>query len=138
MERSRTRPILKVPSEMARAWAEALGAELEQWPGVRATRGFGMILIYRGDVVFAALPGTRMLQSEDAILIKFNGEGAALKRRLAAEPRFVEGSLESSRKPKSEGRKWRFFMLRDGSDVHVAIEWLAEAFRMARPGRKTE
>lgn len=130
-ERSRNRPIFPVPSETMRAWAEGLRQELEQWPGVQITRSFGMVMAYRGEVIFAALPGTRMLHTENAILLKFQQETPALKRRMAAERQFVPGTLESSRRPGSEGRKWRFFVLREGGDVHAAIEWLAEAYRAA-------
>jgi hypothetical protein len=132
MPRERTRPIFREPSETARAWAEGLRRELEQWPGVRVTRGFGMVLIYRGDAIFAALPGTRMLHAENAIMLKFQQEKPALAKRIAADARFIPGTLESSRKPGSEGRKWRFFLLREDSDVHDAIEWLAEAYQAAR------
>ncbi len=137
MARERTRPIFKEPSEAARAWAEGLRAELADWPGVRVSRGFGMVLVFRGETIFAALPGTRMLHAEDAIMLKFNSEGRALQRRIAADPRFVPGTFESQRTPGSEGRKWRFFRLRGGADVHAAFEWLAEAYERARPAKKT-
>ena len=52
--------------------------EMEQWPAVVVKRAFGMTLIYRGKVVFAALPGTRALYEEDAVLIKFARETPAL------------------------------------------------------------
>ena len=133
MARERTRPILLEPSGTARAGAEGLRHELEQWPGVRVSRGFGMVLVFRGEAVFAALPGTRMLHAENAIMLKFQREKPALAKRIAGDHRFVPGILESSRRPGSEGRKWRFFLLRENSDVHGAIEWLAEAYRIARP-----
>ncbi len=126
---------MKPVSEAARQWAEALRAELEQWPGVRMQGSFGMTMVYRGDVVFAALPWTRALHAEDAVMLKFVRESAALAKRLAADPHFVPGTLASTHKAKGEGRKWRFFLLRADSDIHVAIEWLAEAYRVARKPR---
>ena len=118
-------------SDAARAWGEALRAEVEQWPGVRVQRSFGMTLVYRGEVVFAALPATRALHAEDAIMLKFQQETAAAAKRMEADGRFAAATLASARNKNSEGRKWRFFLLRADGDVHAAIEWLAEAYRMA-------
>jgi len=123
---------MKPVSEAARQWAEALRVELEQWPGVRIKRSFGMTLVYRGDLVFAALPSTRALHAEDAVMLKFVRESASLAKRLAADAHFAPGTLASTHKAQGEGRKWRFFLLRADSDVHAAIEWLAEAYRVAR------
>ncbi|HUY95191.1 MAG TPA: hypothetical protein VMU71_07820, partial [Terracidiphilus sp.] len=111
-------------------------AELEQWPGVRVAHSFGMIMVYRGEVVFACLPGTRMIHSENAIMLKFQRIKPALAERMVADARFAPGTLESTRRPGSEGRKWRFFLLNNNRDVHGAIEWLAEAYRMAGKRRK--
>jgi hypothetical protein len=133
MKSSRSHPEFKQPSETMRAWAEALRAELEQWPAMRITRGFGMIFIYRGDTVFAALPGTRMLQSEDAIMLKFQAETPALVSRIAADPRFT--AAHTARNPKGESHKWRFFLLHEDADLHAAIEWLADAYQAARKRR---
>ena len=132
MKPSRSRPAFKVPTETMRAWAEALRTELEQWPAVRVTRGFGMQLVFRGKVVFAALPGTRMLHAENAIMLKVQTETPALAKRIAADSHFIGGPSGSTRSPKSEGHKWRFFQLRDDADIHAAIEWLAEAYQRAR------
>jgi hypothetical protein len=122
-------------TESARQWAEALRGELEQWPAVRVRSSFGMTLVYRGDVVFAALPSTRSLYKEDAIMLKFGRETPALAKRMAADAHFAPGSLASTHKAQGEGRKWRFFVLRGDPDVHAALEWLAEAYRLARKAR---
>jgi hypothetical protein len=128
-------------TETARQWAEGLRAEVEQWPGVRVQRSFGMTMVYRGEVVFAALPSTRSLYAEDAIMLKFQEEKPALMKRMAADGRFAAATPGSARNAKSEGRKWRFFLLRGDGDVHAAIEWLAEAYQGSRkrdshPNRK--
>lgn len=136
MPEKKRRSEMKPVTEAGRAWAEALRAELEQWPAVRIQRSFGMTLVYRGDVVFAALPWTRALHAEDAIMLKFQRETPAMAKRMAADRHFVPGTLASSHKAQGEGRKWRFFLLRAPSDVHAAIEWLSEAYTAAR--KKTD
>jgi hypothetical protein len=95
-----------------------------------------MTLVYRGDVVFAALPSTRALHAEDAVMLKFESESPALVKRITADPHFVPGTLASTHKAQGEGRKWRFFVLRTDADVHAALEWLAEAYGRARKSRK--
>jgi hypothetical protein len=118
-----------------RVLAEGLRAELEQWPGVTVKRAFGMMLAYRGKVIFGALPDTKAIYHEDAIMLKFAEEKPALMKRIEGEPHFVPASLAKGRPSKGEGRKWRFFLIREDGDVHAAIEWLAEAYQLARGPR---
>jgi hypothetical protein len=125
---------MKLASEAMRGWAEGLGREVGGWPGVTLKKAFGMSLAYRGETVFAALPGTRAIHHEDAILMKFMDEPPAVKARIEAEKRFAAGTMEQARTSKrksGEGRRWRMFLMREDADVHVAIEWLAEAYRVA-------
>src|SRR5258708_1201653 len=139
MAQTKRRNPMKVASERMRVLGEGLRAELEQWPGVTMRRAFGMVLAYRGKVVFGALPDTRALYSEDAIMLKFVEEKPALIKRIAGEARFAPGTMGDGGKPgrasKGESRKWRFFLIREDSDVHAAIEWLAEAYQLARGGK---
>ena len=98
-------------------------------------RAFGMKLVYRKNVVFAALPGTRALFEEDALLIKFARESPALVKKIAADHRFAAGTMEQRGKNKKakqgEGWKWRIYLLRDESAARESVEWLGRAYRMA-------
>jgi len=51
----------------------------------------------------------------------------------------MEPKRATKGRPGGEGRRWRIFLMREDADVHAAIEWLAEAYRVAgkvsRPGR---
>jgi hypothetical protein len=125
---------MKAVSESMRAWAEALRRELESWPGVTLKSAFGMIMAYRKGTVFAALPRTRAIFEDDAILLKFNRETPTLLKRIAAEARFTPGTMEQrhqNKKKGGEGRRWRIFLTRSDADVNAAIEWLSEAYRSA-------
>ena len=123
---------MKPTSEAAWRWAEALREEMEHWPGVTAKRAFGMVLVYRGEVVFAALPGTRALYEEDAVLIKFARETPALAKRIAGENSFAAGSMQNrGKKKQGESRKWRIYLLREERDAREAVEWLAQAYKLA-------
>lgn len=122
---------MKATSAAAQRWADGLRAELEQWPGVIVKRAFGMVLIYRGAVVFAALPETRALYEEDAILIKFERETPVLTKQISAERRFAAGTMqERGKKKQGEGRKWRIYLLREERDAREAVEWLARAYEL--------
>jgi len=104
-------------------------------PGVGQSR-FGMVLVYRGKVVFAALPGTRALYEEDAILIKFARETPTLAKRISTEKRFAAGTMQDrGKKKQGEGRKWRIFLLREERDARDAVEWLARAYELADSSR---
>jgi hypothetical protein len=133
MEKAKKRSAMKPATERMRVLAEGLRAELEQWPGVAMKRSFGMILAYRGKVIFGALPDTRMIYHEEAIMLKFAQQKPALVKRIEGEPRIVAGTMGKARN--GESRKWRFFLIQEDKDVHAAIEWLAEAYQLAR-GRK--
>ena len=136
MEDRQKRIRMKAISEAMRGWAEALRREVESWRGVTLKSAFGMIMVYRKGVVFAALPRTRALFEDDAILLKFNRETPRLSSRIAAEPRFMAGTMEQRHQNKrkgGEGRRWRIFLMRADADVHIAIEWLSEAHRLALP-----
>lgn len=126
---------MKATSEAMRGWAEALAGEVEEWPGVTVKNAFGMSMVYRNGVVFAALPKTRALYEEDAILIKFNAETVQLAKLIANETRFLgtmEQSMAKKHKSTRESKKWRILRFREDADVHAAIEWLAEAYGVAR------
>lgn len=131
MEPKRRRSPMKPTSEAARRWAESLRLELEQWPGVSIRRAFGMVMVYRGDAVFAALPATRALFEEDAVLIKFARETPALLKKIAAEKCFAPGTMQQRGKKQGESRKWRIYLLREERDARESLEWLARAYELA-------
>jgi hypothetical protein len=135
VEETGKRAKMKVASEAIRSWSEALGRELETWPGVTLKGAFGMTMAYRDGVVFAALPRTRAIYEEDAILLKFHRETPRLLARFASESRLAAGTMEkrgsTKSKKRGESHHWRIFLMRADPDVHDAIEWLAEAYRLA-------
>ena len=149
MARSRTGSGFHFPSESMRGWAEALRSELEQWPKVVCKQAFGMTMVYRGAIIFAALPETRALVDGDSILLKFHGISPAIARRMASDAHFAGGTMEGAsetrksgmqksgirksgaRESKGEGHKWHIYRMSEDADVHRAIEWLSEAYGVA-------
>ena len=69
---------------------------------------FGMISIYRGDTIFALLPGTRGLELPNTIATKLN------------EP------------APTEREKWQSFAIEDDGELAAALKHLEDAYRKAR------
>ena len=100
------RPAFAPVSEEMRRRSALLAAEVLRWPGTRVGKMFGMQSLYRGKVIFGALPGTRGLWEADAIMVKIH-DG-------------VKGP---------EGKKWQSVVVKDDGDLGMALERLDEAYR---------
>src|SRR5258708_29857020 len=136
MAQAKKRSPMKVASERMRMLGEGLRSELENWPGVTVKGAFGMKLVYRGETVFAALPDTKAIYHEDAIMLKFAEEKPALVKRMEGDPHFISAQTATGRNSKSEGRKWRFFFIFEGAHFHPAPQMVAGGHKLA-PGPKT-
>jgi len=101
------RPTFAQVSDEMKRHAALLEAELKRWPGVRTSRMFGMISVYRKDVIFALLPATRSLWSPNSIMVK------------------------PQRPAKREGEKWQSGDLNSEADLGRVLERLDEAYRKA-------
>lgn len=104
----------KVAEELKPAVA-FLERELASWPQVTAKPMFGMLAFYRGKKIFAALPRTRALGSENAIICK-----------LPADK--VTGAKKSS----NPGKGWKPVEITSSSDIREALRWLGRAYEQAR------
>jgi hypothetical protein len=100
------RPLFAPVSEEMRRRSALLAAEVLRWPGTRVGKMFGMQSLYRGKVIFGALPGTRGLWEADAIMVKMH-DG-------------VKGPEE---------KKWQSVAVKDDGDLGMALERLGEAYR---------
>ena len=103
---SAKRGALPKTSEEMKRWAALLEDELRGWPGVRFSRMFGMVACYRGDAIFALLPGTRGIGGPNCIGVK---------------PRPEAGT----------GKMWEFFAVESEGGLSGAIERLGEAYEKA-------
>jgi hypothetical protein len=109
-----------VSEEMKRLGA-LLAAELETWPGVSVRPMFGMLGVWRGKRIFAALPRTRSLGRDNAVLLKFSKMTAKRQVRMEAEPRFGEFSFGGK-------AKWHRFRVQSEREISDLLAWLAEAY----------
>jgi hypothetical protein len=103
------RPSFAPVSEEMRRRSTLLAAEVLRWPGTRVGKMFGMQSLYRGNVIFGLLPGTRGLWEANAVMVKMH-DG-------------VKGP---------EGKKWQSVAVANDGALTMALERLGEAYRSAR------
>jgi hypothetical protein len=103
------RPAFTPVSEEMRRRSALLAAEVLRWPGTRVGKMFGMQSLYRGEVIFGALPGTRGLWEADAIMVKMH---------------------DGVKRP--EGKKWQSVRVQNDAALTMALERLGEAYRSAK------
>jgi hypothetical protein len=119
----RPRPRMPVVSEAMKAWAAALAEELRGWPGVTSRPMFGLIALYRGKQIFAALPRTRGMGSPSSVAFKLSKAGPRVLARLRGEERISTSVMQASR--------WFVFELASDRDLKDALEWLGRAYAAA-------
>jgi len=85
-----------------------LAAEVLRWPKTRTGRMFGMRSLYRGEVIFALLPGSRSIWGPNEIAVK------------------------DHRLPGAAGQKWQAVVVADDAALTFALERLNEAYRAAK------
>jgi hypothetical protein len=105
----------KVDAEVQR-WSALIAEEASAWPDVSSRPMFGMLALYRGKTIFAALPRTRAAHTPFSVLIKLPGVRGA-RVRGASGP----------------GAGWTTFEMESEADITEALGWLGRAYRMARP-----
>ena len=80
---------------------------------------FGMLALYRGRKIFAALPRTRAAETEFSLLIKLPG---------ADHPRLRGAS--------GPGAGWTTFEMNSESEIAEAVRWLERAYQNAKQPAK--
>jgi hypothetical protein len=104
----------KIDNEMRR-WCALLEEEVATWPQVKTRPMFGMIALYRGQKIFAALPRTRAPRTANSLLIKLPGA--------------KEKSLTPANVP---GAGWVTFELESENAITDALRWLERAYKKAK------
>jgi hypothetical protein len=111
--RSKLHPI----SEEMLQWSTLLEAELLTWPNTIAKPMFGFRAIYRGKLMFAAIPSSREFDPRSSFLLKFDPLPPSLLPQAESDRRLTAWSREF-------GRGWLAFTLNSGDDLHDALTWL--------------
>ena len=110
-------------SEEIREWSAALEAEALTWPSVSRRPMFGLVGLYRGNQIFAALPRTRCLGSQNSLAFKLEKASARILAKLQRDLRIQTTVMKA--------RRWYLFDLSSAADLHDALEWLQQAYKAA-------
>jgi hypothetical protein len=102
-----------------KAWSAALADEVSGWPQVEARPFFGFTALYRKDLMFAALPRTRTMETANTLAFKIENPSARLKSRLKGDSRI--GSIDV------RNARWFTLELSSDADLHDALDWLGHA-----------
>jgi hypothetical protein len=122
MSKKRTAPLEKTSDEM-KVWSGLLAEEVAGWPDVTTKPMFGLTALYRGPVIFAALPKTRAMGSPNAVSFKLAGASAKVMGQLKREKRIQETMMAAA--------KWFVFEMESEEDLRGVLEWLGVAYAAA-------
>ena len=102
-------------------WCEALMEEISTWPTVTSRPMFGLVGLYRGKNIFAAVPRTRAVGTSSSLLLKLP---PARQARLKNAP--------------GPGAGWVTFEMHSPDDIPEALRQLERAYDKAasRAGAK--
>ena len=106
----------RIGPEMER-WCALLENEVSAWRQVQTKLMFGLLAVYRGDRIFAALPKTRAAGTANSLLIKL--------------PRVRDKRLVAASGP---GKAWVGFEMQSADDIPEVLRLLQRAYRKAGPG----
>jgi hypothetical protein len=112
-----------------RSWSSALAEEVAQWPGSTARSFFGFTALYRGEMMFGAVPRTRSFGTGNLLGFRIDSLPTRLKSKIQKDHRI--GFIDKN------NTRWFTFELSCDSDVHEALDWLGEAYQAAGKGRKS-
>ena len=108
------RPKLPPVSPEMERWCALLEDEVSAWRHVHTKPMFGLLAVYRGDRIFAALPKTRAAETANSLLIKLPG---VRHDRLAAAS--------------GPGKAWVSFEMESADDIPEALRLLQRAYKKA-------
>ena len=120
--KKRSAPLEKT-SEQMKVWSGMLAEEVLSWPDVSAKPMFGLTALYRGTVIFAALPKTRALGSPNAVAFKLVDVPAKITTQLKRDARIQETMMAAA--------KWFAFEMENDEDLRGVLEWLGVAYAAA-------
>jgi hypothetical protein len=117
-------PRLFPASEEIRRIAALIASEVCTWPRVKSKRMFGMLSLYRGAHIFAALPDTRAFFSGQCLIFKLHDVDGRLDLKLTNDPRVNRSG--------GIGKRWFGYEMDTPTDIHGALDWLGEAYEQAK------
>lgn len=116
-------------SDQMKAWSSAIATELLDWPHLTQKPFFGFTALYRGKMMFGALPRRRSFEG-NSVAFRFDHASRAMLDRIEKDPRIAPFDKNKKR--------WFLVELSSDADLHKALDYLAAAFDAARTTKKTK
>lgn len=107
-------------------FASLLTTEILTWPNTSSKPMFGMTALYRGRVMFAAVPRSKTLFTRDSVMFKLAKPPSPAVYNLENDCRIVTGG---------KTHKWYGFEMTEPEDLRDALNWFAIAYDHAIPGK---
>jgi hypothetical protein len=116
----RERPKMPRISEEMKQWSAMLKTEVSGWPRISTKPMFGMVGLYRGKKIFAALPVSRAIGTPNSVAFRFDPMPPDLQQRALEEPRVTTG------------QRWFSFEVHSTEDLRDALWWLNQAYERTK------
>jgi hypothetical protein len=111
-------PKMVKPGPQMEQFAALIATEILTWPNTLTKPMFGMTALYRGTVMFGAVPKTKTLWTKDSIMFK-----------LQIPPQTCVHNLEDARIIKGgKTHHWYGFEMTGPEDLRDALNWLGIAY----------
>ena len=119
-------PKMVKPGPQMQQFAALLATEILTWPKTSTKAMFGMTALYRGTIMFGAVPKTKTLWTKNSVMFK-----------LQKPPRDSAYNLENDCRIIKSGKThhWYGFEMTEPEDLRDALNWFAIAYHHARPGK---
>jgi len=122
----RERPKMPLISEEMKQWSAMLRTEVSGWPQFSSRPMFGMLGVYRGRKIFAALPVSRAIGTANSVAFRISPMPPDLQQRALSESRLAaDGQTEGV-------RRWHTFEIGSTEDLRDALWWLNQAYERAK------
>jgi hypothetical protein len=122
----RERPKMPPIAEEMKQWSAMLKTEVSGWPQVSSRPMFGMLGVYRGKKIFAALPVSRAIGTANSVAFRISPMPPDLQQRALGESRLAADSETGG------VRRWHTFEIGSTVDLRDALWWLNQAYDRAK------
>jgi hypothetical protein len=124
-------PKMVKPAPQMEHFAALLTTEILTWPHTSTKSMFGMTALYRGTVMFGAVPKTKTLWTKNSVMFKLTKPPETCVHNLE-DARIIVGG---------KTHKWYGFEMTEPEDLRDALNWFGIAYDHAvkgKPGSATK
>jgi hypothetical protein len=118
-------PKMLKPGPQMEQFSALLATEILTWPNTSTKVMFGMTALYRGTVMFGAVPKTKTLWTKNSVMFKLTKPPDTCIHNLE-DARIISGGKTD---------KWYGFEMTEPEDLRDALNWFGIAYDHAIKGK---